>query len=92
MKTIQIFTYTALSIFLIGCGGGSSSGGGGEAPTSEDKDKDAVMVALERYTVYPGNKVIKSTDNAVLKVTHFSGTDTSTVVLLEGNATIIRNP
>lgn len=85
----KIFIFTALTIFLTGCGGSSNDSG---TSTPDDKEKDAVMVPLESYSVYSGNKVVKGSENAVLQVTHTYGEDKSIVVLLEGNATIIRNP
>jgi len=87
MKQILIFITTAL--FLTGCGSnGSISHSSGDAtpPTSPDVD----MVISQPYTVYPGDKVIKGSDTASLKISHTDFHDESTVVLIEGNATIIR--
>ena len=79
----QILIFITSMIFLVGCGGDSGS----STPTA-----DVDMVTLETYTVYPGNKVIKNTDDTLVQITHVDGQDTSTILLVEGNATIIRRP
>jgi hypothetical protein len=81
MKKILIFTTSM--IFLIGCGGGSSSSG---------SNKDVTMTIGQPYTVYSGNKIIKNAEETHVQVTHIDGESESTVVLVEGNATIIRKP
>jgi len=83
---------TAL-IFLVGCGGSSSSGssgggGGGVTPPQQDVS----MVLSTPYTVYPGNKIVKNSEDALLSIGHVDYTNESTVTLLAGSATIIRNP
>ena len=81
MKQILIFTTSML--FLIGCGGGESS---------SESTQDVNMVIAELNTVYPGNKIIKNTEGTIVQVTHIDGESESTVILVEGNATIIRKP
>jgi len=82
----KIFTLFISTILLIGCGGGSSSA------TGESADEDVSMELNKAYTVYPGNKLIKGSTLAQVNITHEDGQTTSTVTLLDGNATIIRNP
>ena len=79
----QIFIFIPSILVLIGCGGGSSSG---------DSSPDVEMELFQTYTVYSGNKVVKNTDTTQVKIVHINGQDTSTIELVEGNATIIRNP
>ena len=81
MKQILIFIPSI--IVLIGCGSDSSSGG---------SSADVEMELFQTYTVYRGNKVVENTDNTRVKVVHINGQDISTIELVEGNATIIRNP
>ena len=79
----QILIFIPIMIVLVGCGGGSSSGG---------SSADVEMAPSEIYTVYSGNKVVKNSDNTRVKIVHINGQSTSTIELVEGNATIIRNP
>jgi len=86
----QIFVFIATVIVLSGCGSsssgsGSSGGGGGNPPSS-----DVEMVISETYTVYPGDAVIKTSDPTLIGIAHTDFNEESTVVLLEGSATIIR--
>ena len=71
---------------LSGCGSSGSSGGGGGNPPSSDID----MVLSEPYTVYPGDAVIKTSDPTLIGIAHTDFNEESTVVLIEGSATIIR--
>jgi len=72
----QIFIFTTTAIFLVGCGG-------------SDKPKDRVMEIDQSYSVISGDKVIKTSENTLIEIMHTDGKKTSTVKLLEGNATII---
>lgn len=74
------------SLLLIGCGGGSSTDSTG-GPSA-----DVELVISEAQTVYPGNKVIRNSNDTLIKINHTDGIETSTIVLLQGSATIIRNP
>jgi hypothetical protein len=99
MKNIIILSSTAL--LLLGCGGGGSSsdlnGTSGNNPNevakpkngNESLIKDTVMVINTPYTVSQGDQILKSSDNALLRVTHVDGRTDSNVVLVEGSATII---
>jgi len=85
MKQILILITTAL--FVVGCGGGSSSSAGGSTPPPSS---DVDMVISEPYTVYPGDAVIKTSDPTLIGIAHTDFHEESTVVLIEGSATIIR--
>jgi hypothetical protein len=83
----QIFIFIAVALFLVGCGGGSSSGsGGGGTPPSSNVD----MIISEPYTVYPGDEIRKTSDSALVRISHIDFHEESTVVLTEGSATIVR--
>jgi len=85
MKQIFIFAITAL--ILVGCGSSSSDGDSTVGPS-----QDVELVVSETETVYPGNKVIKNSEDTLIQINHTDGIETSTIVLLQGSATIIRNP
>ncbi len=82
----QIFVFIITVMVLSGCGSSGSSGGGGGNPPSSDID----MVLSEPYTVYPGDAVIKTSDPTLIGIAHTDFHEESTVVLIEGSATIIR--
>ena len=86
----QIFVFITTVMVLSGCGSyssssGSSGGGGGNPPSS-----DIEMVISESYTVYPGDAEVKTSDPTLIGITHTDFHEESTVVLIEGSATIIR--
>ena len=86
MKKIFILAITTLS--LVGCGGGSSS----SSDSSSGPSGTIEMVISEAETIYPGNKVVKNSEDTLVQISHTDGVETSTIVLLQGSATIIRNP
>lgn len=73
MKNLSI--YALLSVVLLGCGSQGSS--------------DRTMSINEEYTVAKGEQVVKTSDNALVKIIHKDKSELSTVILLEGNATIL---
>lgn len=73
----QLFIFIPMSIILIGCGGGGES------------SRDRIMEIGESYSVSSGNKVVKTSEDTLIKITHIDGKEESTVSLLEGNATIL---
>jgi hypothetical protein len=79
MKNILLYSIT---IVLVGCGGGS----GGSSSTYKGP-----MSLQKKYTMYEGDSVAKSSASAIVKITHVDGQNQSTIELVEGNATIIRN-
>ncbi len=88
MKKIFIFMTTAM--LLIGCDSGSSSNSGGSRPSEPEPPSDIVMIISEPYTVFPGDQLVKMVPEAVVRISHSDEQNESTVVLLEGDATIIR--
>lgn len=101
----QIFIFMTMAIFLVGCGGGSSSSPAGSVPSDDTNNtpdvpdtnntpdipgSDVSMVISQIYTVFPGDQVIKTAPEALVSISHVDGEDESTVVLLEGSATIAR--
>ena len=84
----KMFTLTMTTLLLVGCGGGSSS----DEDSSTGPSQDVELVVSEAETVYSGNKVIKNSEDTLVQINHTDGTETSTIVLLQGSATIIRNP
>jgi len=71
----KLLTMSMLSLLLTNCGGSTGT-------------KDRVMEQGELYSVSKGDVIVKASDEASLKITHVSGQGTSTVALLNGNATI----
>ena len=88
----KLLALTTLSFLLTACGGGGNSGGEKTPSTGESPSKDVNLVQGKLYTVYHGNKLIKNTPKTIVQITHVDQAETSTVMLLEGNATIIRKP
>ncbi len=86
----QIFILLTTAILLVGCGGGSSSSGGGGGTPAPPPSSDIDMVMSEPYTVYPGDAVVKTSDPTLIRIAHTDFHEESTVVLIEGSATIIR--
>jgi len=94
-KMKKLIIYTTIAIFLVGCGGGGSGGDGtSNSETSYNvgivSKGDEVMIISQPYLVQPGDKVIKTSDNALLKIRHTDKKRESVIKLLEGNATITR--
>ncbi len=78
---------------LSGCGGGSSGSSGGSTPSApiDIPSGETEMVTSKSYLVHPGDILLKTSDPTVISVAHKSGTETSTVSLVEGSA-VIRRP
>ena len=86
----QIFIFMTIAILLVGCSGGSSSSSDGGGTSTPPPSSDVDMVISEPYTVYPGDAVIKTSDPTLIGIAHTDFNEESTVVLIEGSATIIR--
>lgn len=71
----NILLYTLISMTLIGCG-------------AEGANKDRVMEKGETYSVSKGDVIVKASKEALIKIIHQDGKSTSTIMLMEGNATI----
>jgi len=81
----------ATLLSLTGCGGGSSSGNGGNTPgTPPSGPAEIDMQQNRHYTVYHGDKIIKTSDDAEVTIVHKDGQQQSTVTLIAGSAQIIR--
>ncbi|CAA6819645.1 MAG: Unknown protein [uncultured Sulfurovum sp.] len=72
----NLFIYTLFSLFILGCGSDGAKG-------------NRVMTINEEYTVSKGEQIVKNSEDALLKVIHEDKSEQSTVILLEGNATIL---
>ncbi len=85
---------------LTGCGGGSSdtianydssdSNASRPSPSNNTNISDNDMKPNHPYTVYPGDKIEKTSDDAEVTITHIDGHKESTVTLIAGSATLIR--
>ncbi len=87
-----VITTTAL-LLLQGCGGGgggTSADGSGSSSLGSLGPSQIDMQPNQSYTVYPGDKVVKTTDNAEITISHTDGHNESTVTLIAGEAQIIR--
>jgi len=78
------------SFLMVACGGSGSTDENNA--TNNDSSEDVNMTQGERYTVSKGNKLIKTSDNAIVRILHHDKAKTSTVILLEGDATILQKP
>jgi len=70
---------------LTGCGGGSSSSSGSSTFSSTTVPMDIGTA----YDVYPGDQLVKNSETATVTISHVDGNTESTVVLEDGNASII---
>jgi hypothetical protein len=90
MKHILILsTFMAL---LTGCGGGGGGSSSGSATGSSGSSFNARTVLMdigEAYDVYPGDKLVKNSEAAIVTISHIDGQQSATIVLKDGNASII---
>ena len=77
-KTILL----ASALLFMGCGSSDSSIEGSES-------KIVNMEYNKIYSVKKGDKIVKTTDDAIVKITKQTESETSDVELLEGKAQII---
>jgi len=78
----------SISIFLIGCGGSHKR----VVEEENNNSSDIYEISMELYKPYivrVGDKVIKKTVNAQIKITHIENEINSTVELIEGDADLI---
>ena len=92
IKTIGILI--AFSFFYTGCGNNSEVVKSGELSSSNSNDiehenKSIVMKPNKQYTIRHGDKIVKNSDKAVVKIIHTLGSTDTTVMLIDGNASII---
>lgn len=92
MKKTLILILT--SLLLAACGGSGSGGDTDNTPSTPPPSslKDVNMQVGQPYTVYPGNRIIKNSSKSNVKIIHEDEKVFSTVFLIDGNASIIRNP
>ncbi len=81
MKQTTITTLGIL-LFLTGCGGGESF---------SNSTYEGVMKPDTEYTLFPGDRIERESDNARIQITHAEQSEESTVILLSGSARIIRS-
>ena len=83
------------TLTLAGCGGeGSSSSSNTPDLPSKVPGKNSGTVEMASslaYTVYAGDKVIKNSDNTIIKITHTKLQPESYIELVQGSANIIYN-
>jgi uncharacterized lipoprotein YehR (DUF1307 family) len=73
-------------LFLYGCGGGGSSSDGSAGLPSE-----VTMEPGTTYTLYKGDQILKTSEQASVRITHIDGSTQSTATLLDGSALIKHN-
>jgi hypothetical protein len=76
----HIVWITLSTLIFTGCGGGGGDGAG----------ETVAMEPGQTYTVYPGDRLIKNSSDTIVKIVHTQGQETSSVELIEGQASIIR--
>jgi hypothetical protein len=79
----------ATSFLMVSCGSSGSSDG---STTSESSSEDINLTLGERYTAYADNRLVANSDDTIVRILHTDKAKTSTLILLEGSATLIRNP
>ena len=78
--------------FLVGCGGGSGSSPGATVPVEPTlPDGTEKMIAGQTYQVSSGDQVVKTSEDAQIKVIHVDGETNSTIELVTGEANIVRS-
>jgi len=88
IKWAQLLFIVGGSLLLNACGGGSTANNSNQ--TSDTNRNSVKMKPGKTYTLTPGNRIIKDSQNALIQIRHTEDHNDSTVVLLEGNATIVR--
>lgn len=81
MKKFLVSCTTLL--ILVGCGGSDSAG---------NKTFEGPMVISTSYAVFPGDSVVKTSDEAIISIVHKDGKEESTIILTQGEATLLRQP
>ncbi len=95
----NIFTLLIIGLLFTACGSSNSnkptSTVAGETQNNNSMvennslTEDSVMVIGTKYVVSPGDQILKGSEDAVVRITHIDGQTQSSVVLVEGIATII---
>ncbi|NPA30158.1 MAG: hypothetical protein GXO33_08245 [Epsilonproteobacteria bacterium] len=85
MRTVWMVL--GLAFVFSGCGGG-----GGSSDTGSSTPGETIEMVTDRvYTVYPGDRIEKTTDDAQVWISHQQDHAESEVKLLVGGANLIRN-
>ncbi len=80
----KILISLIFSIMLIGCGSSGES--------SSYSSYSGPMDTATAYTMSPGDSIVKGSETTIVRITHDEGANISTVELVEGSATILRQP
>ena len=85
---MKYIPFLLIALFLSACQ--SSSDNAGSAIVSQPVVKAPVAMEQNKvYTLRKGDKLLKTTDDAVVKITKKAQVDETEVILLEGEAKII---
>jgi hypothetical protein len=76
-------------VFLLGCGGGGSDSSNGGDTNLLPTSKTVIMVPGQVYLALPGDKLLKTSASAQVKIMHIDGQTRSSVELVSGSAKII---
>jgi len=91
-----IFIFISIIYTLTGCGGGTSDSIARDSNNtlssqSDNNDSSEIDMKLDHaYTVQPGDKIEKTSDDAEVTITHTEGHQKSKVTLIAGSAILIR--
>ncbi len=77
--------------FLLGCGGGSGSSTIATASVESLPAGTEKMIAGQTYQAAPGDQVVKTSEDAQVKVIHVDDETNSTIELVVGEANIVRS-
>ena len=91
---IKILFPILTTLTLVGCGGGNSSSSNTPDFPSTVPAQNTGQIEIASslaYLVYPGDKVIKNSDDAIVRITHIDIDTESYVELVQGSASIIYN-
>jgi len=92
----KILFFALITLSLVGCGGGNSSKSSPNTPDLPNiipaqTNGETEMAPSRAYTVLHGDKLIKTSDDAIVKITHIDQKIESYIELIQGNAIIIYN-
>lgn len=92
----KILFFTLVTLLLAGCGGSNNTKSSQALPNLQNivpaqGNGQTEMVPSHAYTVLHGDKLIKKSDDAIVKITHIDQKIESYIELIQGNAIIIYN-
>ena len=88
MKNILLLI--SIAMLMLGCGGGGGSSTP-DTPGETPEKGENIMEINKLYVVSSGDKIIKTSSVAKVKIIHNDGSRKSTAILLVGSATLINN-